>query len=457
MNGRGRSAKVSDRDRAYADDGIRPLSPSNGDLGTRRMLWRFAPMIYGPTLLFGLAEGALLPLLPVIAAALGADVAQAALIVSVIVVARLIGNLPAGWLVARIGERRTMAIAGCLALAGGVGVLLAPGLGVLAAASFLIGLCASAFGLARHAFMTTRVPLRYRARALSVLGGSFRLGMFAGPFIAAALLAWSGSTDAAVWFFLAMLVALVVLVLVGRDPEEELEAEGQLPSHSALRQAQGPGGAQGPAAGHPAAAPAGVFRTMWRHRAVLARMGLPAASLSGLRQARVYLLPLWGVSLGLDAEVIALIVGLTGALEFALFYSSGQIMDRWGRLWACAPSMVLMGGAFVGLAFTHDLEAATAWFVAGAVVVGVGNGLSSGILMTLGADVAPATDPAPFLGSWRTLTDAGAAATPLLIAGVTAAVSLPVATALVGALGLLGAVGFSVSVPRYVPHPPHDR
>jgi MFS family permease len=192
---------------------------------------------------------------------------------------------------------------------------------------------------------------------------------------------------------------------------------------------------------------------MWQHRGVLARLGLPAASLSGLRQARVYLLPLWGVSLALDAEAIALIVGLTGALEFALFYSSGQIMDRWGRLWACVPAMVLMGGAFVGLAFTHDLDRAIAWFVAAAVVVGIGNGLSSGILMTLGADVAPPADPAPFLGSWRTLTDAGAAATPLAIAAIAAVASLPVATAVIGLAGLVGAVGFAVFVPRYVPHP----
>ncbi|WP_251453905.1 MFS transporter [Microbacterium sp. Marseille-Q6648] len=414
------------------------------DPGTLRMLWRFAPMIYGPTLLFGLAEGALLPLLPVIAASLGADVAQAALIVSVIVVARLIGNLPAGWLVARIGERWTMAIAGCLALAGGIGVLLAPGLGLLAVAALLIGLCASAFGLARHAFMTTRVPRHYRARALSVLGGSFRLGMFAGPFIAAALLAVLGTADAAVWFFITTLVALVVLVLVGRDPEEQLEWEGLLPSSPT---------ASGVRVGTERRRSSDrVFISMWRHRAVLARLGLPAAALSGLRQARVYLLPLWGVSLGLDAEAIALIVGITGALEFALFYSSGQIMDRWGRLWACLPSMVLMGGAFVGLASTHDLPDATAWFVGAAVVVGIGNGLSSGILMTLGADVAPAGHPAPFLGSWRTLTDAGAAATPLLIAGITALIALPAATVVVGMLGLFGAVGFARYVPRYVPH-----
>ncbi|WP_184752420.1 MFS transporter [Microbacterium thalassium] len=410
------------------------------------MLLRFAPMIYGPTLLFGLGEGALLPLLPVIASSLGADVAQAALIASIIVIARLIGNIPAGWLVARIGERRSMAIAGALALFGGIGVLLSPTVALLGVSVFGIGLCASAFGLARHAFMTTRVPLRYRARALSVLGGSFRLGMFAGPFAAAALVAAAGTETSAVWFFIASLVALVILVLVGRDPEDELRAEGSLPGSGST-----PARAAGSGTTH-RAAPDGVFRTMWAHRGVLFRLGTSTAALSGLRQARVYLLPIWGVSLGLNAETIALVVGITGALEFALFYSSGQIMDRWGRLWASMPSMILMGGAFLGLAFTHDLSNAMSWFIAAAIVVGVGNGLSSGILMTLGADVAPPGNPAPFLGSWRTLTDAGAAAAPLLIAGVTAAVSLPVATAVIGVAGLAGAVGFAVFVPRYVPH-----
>ncbi|MDX2377510.1 MFS transporter [Microbacterium sp. LRZ72] len=416
---------------------------------TRRMLWRFAPMIYGPTLLFGLGEGALLPLLPVIAESLGASIAQAALVASTLVVARLIGNLPAGWLVARIGERRTMAIAGGLALAGSLGVVFAPTVAWLMVSVFGIGLCASAFGLARHAFMTTRVPLAYRARALSVLGGSFRLGMFTGPFLAAAILALGAGERAVAWFFAGCLVALIALVLIGKDPEEELSAAGMTPVAPAR-----PGPPQAGASG-PADPPGGVFVTMWRYRGVLARLGVPAAAMSAMRQARVYLLPLWGVSLELDAATIALIVGITGALEFGLFYSSGQIMDRWGRLWAALPSMVLMGGAFFGLAFTHDLDSSTAWFIAAAVLVGVGNGLSAGILMTLGADVAPASAPAPFLGSWRTLTDAGGAAAPLTVSAVTALASLSVATGVIGVAGLLGAVGFLLSVPRYVPHRPH--
>ena len=55
-----------------------------------------------------------------------------------------------------------------------------------------------------------------------------------------------------------------------------------------------------------------------------------------------------------------------------------------------------------------------------AAVLGVGNGLSSGILLTLGADVAPKQRAGAFLGSWRTLTDAGGAIAPLAVSGIIA-------------------------------------
>ena len=122
-----------------------------------------------------------------------------------------------------------------------------------------------------------------------------------------------------------------------------------------------------------------------------------------------------------------------------------------GRLWAALPAMLLMGAGFTALAFTHDLDQAAMWFAMFAAVIGVGNGLSSGILLTLGADVAPPADPAPFLGSWRTLTDAGGAAAPLLVSGIAAVTSLSVATGAMGVIGLLGALAFVRWVPRFVP------
>ena len=406
-------------------------------------------MIYGPTVLFALGEGAVIPLIPIIAARLGADIALAALVASALVVGQLCGNLPAGWAVARIGERLTMAIAGTLSLLGVVGMVFAPVLGVFAASVFLIGFCAAGFGLARHSFMTTRVPLAFRARALSLLGGTFRLGMFLGPFVAAGLLALFGDEHAAIWFFGGCLVATVLLVLFGPDPEKQVPVPSRANFDSGASLAEDTGEAVTGAI--PTFERVGVFRTMWLFRRVLSRLGLAAASLSAVRSARQVVLPLWGFSIGLDAQTIALVVGISGAIDFALFYASGQVMDRFGRLWAALPAMVLMGLGFLALAVTHDLDSSAMWFAMFAAVLGVGNGLSSGILLTLGADVAPRADPAPFLGSWRTLTDAGGALSPLLVSGITAVFSLSVATGAVGVMALLGAVAFVRWVPRFVP------
>ena len=419
------------------------------------VLRQYGPMVYLPTLLFAIGEGAVLPLIPVIAAGRGADLATAALVASALVVGQLCGNLPAGWLVARIGERYTMVIAGGLSLVGAVASALAPSLILFTAAVFVVGMSAAAFGLARHAFMTTRVPLEFRARALSLLGGSFRLGMFLGPFLAAVLLSVFGTEISTLWFFAVCLVGLVLLVLLGPDPEELALAKD-----AAERRLRAPAPAEDSGEAVSGSIPTfervGVFATMWRNRGVLGRLGLAAASLSAVRSARQVVLPLWGVSIGLDAQTIALVVGVSGAIDFALFYASGQVMDRFGRLWAALPAMLLMGAGFLVLSFTLDGDAAVLWFGMVAAVLGVGNGLSSGILLTLGADVAPRTEPAAFLGSWRTLTDAGGAIAPLLFSGVAAATSLSLATGVIGAIGLVGALGFLRWIPRFVPRPPTE-
>ncbi|WP_295835965.1 MFS transporter [uncultured Microbacterium sp.] len=407
-------------------------------------------MIYGPTLLFALGEGAVIPLIPVIADRLGADVALAALVAAALVVGQLCGNIPAGWAVARFGERLTMGVAGIIVLAGLLGIVFAQSLAFFTAAVFLIGFCAASFALARHSFMTTRVPLTFRARALSLLGGTFRLGMFVGPFISAALLAVFGTETASIVFFAVCQVATILLVFFGPDPEKAVPVGAPAPRHRGdSRDAEDTGE---PVTGSiPTVEREGVFRTMWRFRGVLARLGLAAASLSAVRSARQVVLPLWGVSLGLDAGTIAVVVGVSGAIDFALFYASGQVMDRFGRLWAALPAMVLMGSGFLALSFTHDLASAAMWYAMFAAVLGVGNGLSSGILLTLGADIAPPTDPAAFLGSWRTLTDAGGAIAPLIVSALTAATSLSIGVGAMGLIAVLGAAGFIRWVPRYVP------
>ncbi|HET6825182.1 MAG TPA: MFS transporter, partial [Amnibacterium sp.] len=115
------------------------------------------------------------------------------------------------------------------------------------------------------------------------------------------------------------------------------------------------------------------------------------------------------------------------------------------------PSMIGLAIGHLALLATADLHSAVAWFIAIAMFLSVANGIGSGILMTFGADLAPRHDPAPFLGAYRFTGDAGNAAAPLVIAGVTAVSSVAVAAGVIGVVGLVGAGLIARWVPRYIP------
>ena len=110
------------------------------------------------------------------------------------------------------------------------------------------------------------------------------------------------------------------------------------------------------------------------------------------------------------------------------------MMDRLGRRAVAVPAMVIMGAAF-GLL---PLTATAAGLTAIALGLGVGNGISSGIVLTLGSDASPAVGRHQFLAGWRLVTGLGQAAGPLLVSGLAAVASLSAAALTVGAIGLLG-------------------
>ncbi|GAA1818238.1 MFS transporter [Agromyces neolithicus] len=399
-----------------------------------------------PTLLFALGEGALIPVIPVVATDRGASLALAGLIAAMLMVGQLAGDLPAGWLVARIGERNAMIGAAMLAVIGVLIALASPTPAALGIGVFLLGLATAVFGLARHAFLTSYVPARIRARALSTLAGVFRAGWAVGPFVAAAIIAWTGSSEPVFWVLVASCFAVVVVLLLLPDPDRVFGA-ARLARETSARGTETltAGEAEADASSH------GVFRAIVTHRGVLARVGSGVGVLSAIRASRTVILPLWAVSIGMPADVAAIVIGVSAVIDFALFYASGQIMDRFGRLWGAIPGLIGLATGHLVLALTHDVPAADVWFTAVAVLFGVANGITSGVILTLGADLAPKANPAPFLGAYRTIADAGAAAAPLAVAAVTSIVSIAAASATMGVLGLVGACLLGRYVPRYVP------
>ncbi|BDZ56021.1 MFS transporter [Agromyces marinus] len=407
---------------------------------------------YLPTLLFSLGEGALVPVIPVVATDRGASLALAGLIAAMLMVGNLVGDLPAGWLVARIGERAAMIAASALASAGTLLALVVPTTTALAIGVFLLGLATAVFGLARHAFLTSYVPPRVRARALSTLAGVFRGGWAIGPFAAAAIIAWTGSATAVFWVLVAACAAVVAVLLVLPDPERVFGAAARARAEVAAGPAAGTDGSVADRARADAAG--GIRHTIVAYRAVLARVGTGVGLLAALRASRTVIIPLWAVSLGMRPDAAALVIGIAAAVDFTLFYVSGHVMDRHGRLWSAIPGLVGLSVGHLVLAVTHDVPGAIAWFTGITMLLGVANGLSSGVILTLGADLAPSAHPAPFLGAFRTIADAGGAAAPLAIAGLTSALSLMAAAAAMGVVGLIGAGMLWRWIPRYVPRSP---
>jgi hypothetical protein len=106
-----------------------------------------------------------------------------------------------------------------------------------------------------------------------------------------------------------------------------------------------------------------------------------------------------------------------------------------------------MGASMMALPLAHGAVMLTVL----AMLMSVGNGIGSGIMMTLGADVAPADGRLPFLSVWRVMSDVGNAAGPVVVSVVATLSSLAAGIVTIGALGPLASAGLTWWVPRYSP------
>ncbi|WP_256836631.1 MFS transporter [Micrococcus sp. Mcc89] len=416
------------------------MRPRSASAARTREALRDAVQIYAPSTVYAVGLGAMTPALAVAALALGLDAARAAAVVLLVGLGSLVANGPASALAARAGERVTMVVSAGLGTVGAglawattAGVSSGPSaagvaepgrLALFLAAVLAVGMAGAGFNLARQAYLAVAVPATHRARAMSTLGGTVRIGTFLGPFLGAAAQAPLGLDGA----FAAAAAAMAVGALL------------------CLRIRDLPVPASDPVAGEEPG-PAGRPRLLdvaRARRGALLTAGFGVVAVSAARAARNAVIPLWATHLGLDAATASLVFGLAGAADLLLFYPSGRLMDRFGRRAVAVPCLTLLGAGFLAISLTREPTA----FAAAAVLLGIGNGFGAGIVMTLGADHSPPNARAQFLGLWRSMSDAGMLAGPLLLSGVTAAAGLAVGVGSLAVVCGVGAVVFAAVLPR---------
>lgn len=354
--------------------------------------------VYVPTVLLAFSQGVIILSLPLLATETSDAYSFASLIVSAAAFGTLIADVPTGSLMIRLGLKRTMVI-GTVLVAGSTLLLAVPlGAEPQLALRLLAGVGTALWGLSRYTYITQQIPPHLRGRAIASFGGINRAGTFAGPLIAGWIVTQFGLH---VSFAFAGVLGILAM----------LAARMWIPDDASARpSATAPGSHLGEIAE--------TWKALAGRRADVLFGSLGQVLAQVVRQGRQFLIPLYGVEvLGLSAFDVGLVMTTSAVIDMLLFGPAGFLMDRFGRKFAIIPSFTLMSVGIAMIPFTDGFQG----LLAAGIVIGFGNGLGSGTMMTLGADFAPTGFTSTFLSLWRFIGDSGQMLGPILV-GVVAQV-----------------------------------
>lgn len=380
--------------------------------------------VYLPTFILSLCRGLLIPVLPVYASSFGVSYSLIGFILAGEAVGTLVADVPAGGLLRRLSGKWAMVLGISLVGLSVLALVWAGTVWEVLAYRFAAGVGGALWNLSRHAYLTEATKLAERGRAIALFGGTNRLGVFAGPALGGVVATAYGLTAPFVVFVALSALALVVVVLFTEKPEPSIRSRG-------VNQ-------QTPGKHH-------FLAVLTQHYRVLILAGSGQLLAQMIRASRQVIIPLYGANmLGLDLQAVGLIMSVSSLIDFSMFYPAGLIMDRFGRKYAILPCFFLQA---LGMAFV-PLAAGTLGLLICASVMGLGNGLGSGTMMTLGADLAPQDALGEFLGIWRLIGDGGTAGAPLAVGAIADLVSLPIAALVMAGIGVCAVSIFALKVPE---------
>jgi MFS family permease len=381
--------------------------------------------VYLPCFFINGGTAMLVPLLPLYLDDVGLSDSALGLVIAAAGVGGMASQVGWGRLIDRLGDNAVMAlsvgvIVASVAVFGVIGSAIA--LGALRLAG---GMGSAGWILSRQTFLTRMTDPVSRGKAMALFGGTTRTAFLVGPLVAGIVAETAGFTTA---FFVS-----AAATGAGLLPLLAWRSSGD----------QGNG-----------ATPASTERPSLRpHLRSLVLAGTGQVLVIAVRTGRFVVLPLIGTDVGLSASEVGLLVSIGGLADLLLFPVSGFLMDRFGRLHAIVPAFSLMGVGLMVLAVSTTGVGVTI----AAIVIGVGNGLGSGTMLTLSADLAPATAPSGFLAALGTIRDAGKVAGPAAVGIITDAASLSVSAVTMGTISFVAAAviafGIGETLTRSFPEP----
>lgn len=379
----------------------------------------FVLPLYLPSLCNAIMMGAQNLIIPLYLNEIGFSIEQIGLAVGAFFFGMMLWELPSGILLNRFRLKSIMFAGVILMAVSSIALIAVTALVPFVALRLVAGMGMAMFTLSRHTFVTVRSENESRGSVLSWVGGTARIGRVFGP-LAAGTLATALGLTSGFWLMgcMAGICALCIALFVPREATPMKTVR-----HKTLDDL------------------GTVLRDHWR---ILTVAGIGQFFMQLIRAAPRTIIPLFGESLGLAYNLIGLVETIGGILDTSFFWTAGPIMDRFGRKFAIVPSIIMQSiglilipftGGFITLALANSL-------------IGLGNSISSGTMMTLASDLAPADTRNAFLSLFRLSSDFGISAAPNLVGLIAGLFTLATSGVAIGLLGFVGAVMFIWFIPE---------
>ena len=376
--------------------------------------------LYLPALLEGLALALLIPVLPLYAAEFGVSYSLIGIVLAGDGLGALLGDVPAGSLTNKLGAKRTILIGLLIVMLAMAALFFAQSIFAVIVLRVLSGIGRAFFGVAQHTYLSAAISIERRGRAIALFGGMNRLSNFIAPVLGGGLGLLLG-LRAPFLFAALILLGAIVFVMWTLPADSPDEAERAL---------------------HP---PLSLWATLRDHYRILSVAGIAQIFAQTIRAGRSTIIPLYGADvIGLDVAAIGLIVTLTSFVDLLMVVPAGITMDRFGRKMAIVPCFTIQA---LGMALIPLTGSFMTLLLAGALI-GFGNGLGSGSMMTLGSDLAPLDGRGSFLGIWRLIGDVGFGTAPVVVGSVADSLSLSSSAFVLAGAGVTAGLIFALGVPE---------
>jgi DHA1 family multidrug resistance protein-like MFS transporter len=362
---------------------VTPRSPRNLFRGMPREVAILSSVSFTVALGYGIVA----PAIPAFARQFGVSTAAAAGVISAFALMRVVGALPAGKLVDRLGERRIMAagiaiVAVSSALAGFSGsfvqLIVLRGVG---------GLGSAMFGVSAQTLLLRTVAAEQRGRASGLYSGGFLLGSISGPAIGGVVTAWSLRAPFFIYgIMLAVPAAIAFLVLRDRGGQAApASVTGEDAVLDQLELAADRAGGGQVAASHSRQANLAASEEDRQASQLLAGLGRVLRSRVYRAAASANLADGFAV-LGVRSAIVPLFVhyvlhrspawtgigfGIVAALNGAVLLPAGVAADRIGRRPVIVAGSLASAAGMAVLAFVPGLTG----FLTAMAIIGIGSGL----------------------------------------------------------------------------------